>query len=487
VEGKNIMDLAKYVKFPLVSILWFAIASCQANIATVPSNQTTVTYESSSEDFPNPERGFFVPFNPIGNNPVSPLQLSDLQKVRTQNMSLVRRIYLLSEFREKPLSQSFLEMISQDCETARQAGVKLIIRFSYNWLGGGADAPRERIISHLEQLQPILGENYDAIAYIHAGFIGYWGEWNRSTNKLLNTQDMRTILFKILSVLPTERMVALRYPKNKRDIYDNQNPLSPKEAFNGTYIARTGAQNECFLASIDDWGTYMSTAPKIVEIEKNFLNLDNRYVVQGGETCNGDRESQPYIGCANALKDLVRMRWSDLNANFDKEVLKVWEVQGCIAEIKRRLGYRFRLLNSVIPHTIKPGGSFSINFTIVNDGWASPYNPRRLEAILRNRQTRKEYYLPVPEDPRLWLPGTTKIVNITGGIPANMDPGVYEVLLNLPDPTKKLYKRAEYSIRFANVNIWEASTAYNSLQTSVIVGSKASGGDYSGKDFFRTR
>jgi len=487
VEGKNFMDLAKYVKFPLVSILWFAIASCQPTVATVPSNQTTLTYQSSSEDFPNPERGFFVPFNPIGNNPVSPLHLSDLQKVRTQNMSLVRRIYLLSEFREKPLSQSFLEMISQDCETARQAGVKLIIKFSYNWLEGGPDAPRDRIIAHLEQLRPILAENYDAITYIHAGFIGYWGEWNRSTNKLLNTQDMRTILFKILSVLPADRMVALRYSKNKRDIYDNQNPLTPEDAFNGTYRARTGANNECFLASIDDRGTYMSTDPTIVEREKNFLNLDNSYLVQGGETCNAEREAQPYIGCLNALKDLRQMRWSDLNSRFDQEVLKVWEAQGCMPEIKRRLGYRFRLLNSVIPHTIKPGGSFSINLTLVNDGWASPYNPRRLEAILRNRQTRKEYYLPVPEEPRLWMPGTTKIVNIKGGIPANIPPGVYEVLLNLPDPTTKLYNRPEYSIRFANLNVWEPSTGYNYLQTSVIVAPKASGGEYSGKDFFRTR
>ena len=133
--------------------------------------QTILTYKSSSENFPNPERGFFVVIDPIGNDPVPPLQLSELQKIKNQNITLVRKIYLLSEFREKPLSQSFLRMISQDCETARQAGVKLIVRFSYNWLGGGADAPAERIISHLDQLQPILAENYDAIAYMDAGLL----------------------------------------------------------------------------------------------------------------------------------------------------------------------------------------------------------------------------------------------------------------------------------------------------------------------------
>lgn len=470
------MNLVKYIKFPLASILLFAIVSCQKTLATAPSNQTTLTYQSSSENFPNPERGFFVAIDPIGNNPVSPLQLSELQKIKSQNITLVRRIYLLSEFRQKPLSQSFLKMLSEDCETARQAGVKLIVRFSYNWLGGGPDAPRQRIISHLEQLQPILADNYDAIAYMDAGFVGYWGEWHTSTNKLVDswtldvTDDARSILLKILSVLPTERMVAIRYSKLKRQIFNNINTLSFEDAFKSSVRARTGHHNDGFRSGIDDAGTYGSTNPTIIEQEKTWLNLDTKYVVQGGEPAWPSNPPE-YDDCPGVLTDLARMHWSSLSINQDDatKMYQGWKEQGCMEEIKRRLGYRFRLVNSKVPKIVKPNGTFAMSFEIINEGWASPYNRRKVEVVLRNRKTQREHHWVVNADPRLWMAGTTRLINFAGTIPADTPYGEYDVLLNLPDPTAKLYKRPEYSIRLANPGIWEAPTGYNSLLQSTLV------------------
>jgi hypothetical protein len=375
-------------------------------------------------------------------------------------------------------------MVSNDFEVARQAGVKLIIKFTYNWLGGGEDASKKMILEHLEQLKPILASNADVIAYMHAGFIGYWGEWNRSTNNLLNTNDIRAIALKILSVLPPERMVALRYPKHKSEIFNNLSPLSSEEAFSGSQRSRTGAINECFLASLDDWGTYQDTDPAVIESEKNYLSQDNLHVVQGGETCNADREAQPYIQCDNALKELARMRWSDLNFEYEQEVLKLWETQGCLPEIQRRLGYRFRLESSVISSEVKPGGELSLNLKIANDGWASPYNPRLVEVILRHRRTGVKYYLPVEADPRRWLPDTITTLKVVGGIPDTISPGIYDVLLNLPDPAPELYRRPEYAIRLANENTWEAATGYNFLLPGMVVNLNAAGNKYTGDRFF---
>ena len=474
----------KYMRLPLalLSSLHLGIFPCQSQTVS-PTVDTS--YHKSYENFPNPERGFFTPSNPTTTN--QPLKLEDLQKVRANNRSLVRRTYLLAEFRTKPLSSAFLQMVSNDFQVARQAGVKLIIKFTYNWIGGGADAPRDTILYHLEQLQPVLANNSDVIAYMHAGFIGYWGEWNRSTNNLLNLNDIRAITFKILSVLPPERMVALRYPKHKVEIYNNSSSLDRQQAFSQSYRARTGAINECFLASSDDWGTYKDTDPEVIESEKRFLNIDNQYVVQGGETCNADSEAQPYITCDNAIKDLARMHWSDLNAEFEPDVIKLWEKQKCLPKIQRLLGYRFRLANSVISSQIKPGSEFSINLKIANDGWASPYNPRLVEVILRHSQTGAEYYLPVQADPRKWMSKTLTTLNIVGGIPNNIPPGTYDVLLNLPDPAPKLYNRPEYSIRLANKNTWEATTGYNYLLRGVTVDPNATANDYTGQQFFQLR
>lgn len=485
--------IEKYIKYLLVIIISMEVA-CQSSVAENYSYMTT-EYKTSEENFPNPERGFFVPVNPMGNNPVAPLKLSEMQEVRRQNMTLVRRYYLISAFRNKPLSKSFIKIVSSDLDTARKAGLKLIIRFGYNWEGGGYDASKDTILSHLEQLKPTLQANSDVITYMEAGFIGYWGQWISSSNNLVNNQtfaltnNSKAIFSKILSVLPPERMVVVPNPIQKKQMLNTTNPLSASEAFNGTAKARIGSHNDAFLMDANDGGYY--TADN-VERDKEFLSRDHLYVVQGGETGSDTGEALPYIGCSNALKDLARMRWSTLNSynvsyGDGWGVIKKWEAEGCLPKIQRRLGYRFRLINSTIPKKVKAAGTFSMKFEIVNDGWASPYNPRGLEVILRNPKTGNEYYLPVNNDPRLWLPGSTKVVNIVGGIPATMPPGEYQVLLNLPDPTSRLYKRPEYSIRLANQNIWEASTGYNSLLRSVIVGANSGGDKYSGKQFFRSR
>ena len=416
---------------------------------------------------------------------ISPISSYTLQEAKNKNISLVRRLYSLADYKESALPQSFLDLVSSDLQKARESGVKLIIRFGYNWFEGGSDANKDRIISHMEQLKPVLQTNYDSIAYVHAGFIGAWGEWNRSTNDLLNTPDMRDILFKFLSVVPSQRMVALRYPYYKKRIYDNENALTSSEAFNGSNRARTGAHNDCFLASQDDGGTYL--LQNDVEQQKDFLSQENLYVVQGGETCSSGSLAQAYISCDNALNELARMRWSVLNSEYEQGVLETWRNQGCFEEIERRLGYRFNLVNSEITDSTKPGGTFSAKLNIENVGWANLYNPRLVEIVLRSRGTNQEYYLRANEKPRGWFPGNVTTVNIEGGLPANIPPGEYDIFLNLPDPDSRLYNRPEYSIRLANVDVWEQSTGYNSLLSSIVIDANAEGEDYSGSNQFVSR
>ncbi|MEM1393902.1 MAG: DUF4832 domain-containing protein [Cyanobacteria bacterium P01_H01_bin.150] len=483
-------SLKKRVSSSCLMVIASLIFGCR--IMPLNASMVETSYERSSDNFPNPERGFYIQVKPIGNQPAPPLSVSQLQAVRNEKISLIRRIYLLSAFRQEPLSESFLKLVKDDLDTARKAGVKLIIRFSYNWLGGGEDATKERIFSHMEQLKPVLQENYDVIAYLNAGFIGFWGEWNNSSNGLReDSEAKKAILLEALSLLPPERMVAIRYPYYKREIFSNNNPLNSEEAFSGSDRSRTGHHNDCFLEGFDNGGTYNALNPDDIDNQKDYLNLDNRFVVQGGELCYLKEwdPSNKSDDCPNALNELERMRWSALNfrPSDGREIIQDWENQGCLQEIKRRLGYRFRLEQSSIPSNVKPGGQFSMNFEITNDGWASPYNPRKLEIVIRHQETNKEYYLTLDEEPRMWLPGTNKVVRITAGIPVDLPQGKYEVLLNLPDPHPRLYQRPEYSIRLANKNIWEESTGYNSLKQSIMVDENAEAENYSGTNFFKPR
>lgn len=432
--------------------------------------------------FPNPERGFYDQDAPLWLNlERSPQDANALRALRGQGISMLRWYFLIDEFRTGPFTDEVLTYFRSQFAAAREAGMKVIPRFSYNFPTGGEwpyqdpDAPLDRVLFHIGQLEPLLHENADVIAFMEIGFVGAWGEWHSSTNRLvehpsgLNTSS-RAIIDRLLVALPPERMIAMRYPPYKLALYGDQ-PLTPQQAFSGSPQARMGAHNDCFLASNTDWGTYPED-PTAREALKTYLSLDNRYLPQGGETCNAAEDAQPYIGCANALADLTRLRYSTLNLDYQEDVLQGWRDGGCFSEIADRLGYRFRLTGAALNQIAVAGGTFDLSFTVVNDGFASPYNPRGLEVVLRSPTTGELYRFPLQAqyDPRTWLPDLGEItINLQTELPAAMPLGRYELLLALPDPHPTLYSRPEYAIRLANQGVWEAQTGFNRLGASIDV------------------
>lgn len=432
--------------------------------------QTTITYEGTDEIFINPERGFSA----YRSNPVTQ---SFINNLKADNVSVIQRIYTIPQYNDTPLPLEFLTTLQNDLNEARIGGIKLVLRFSYTNNQNGDDAALDTILLHIDQLAPVLEENYDVISYIEAGFIGAWGEWYYSSHNLNNTVSRRTVLYALLDALPEKRSVVVRTPDYKRKIFEDTNPLMIDEAFSETDKARTGAHNDCFLASATDFGTYLDND---IEGDKTYLNLDNRFVPQGGETCC----DCGYAGCENALEDLARMHWSVLNKDYHQSVLNRWVNEGCMDEVKRRLGYRFELIEAAISDSIKPTGIFNLNFQILNKGFASPFNPRNLEVVLRNNVNNQKYRLVTGVDPRYWMAGDTIFVSVTGGIPANMIEAAYSTYLFLADPEYRLHDNPNYAIRLANNNLWEDSTGYNSLNHQLIITNNAGGETYSGSNYF---
>lgn len=213
-----------------------------------------ITYEASDENFPNPERGFFIQrsYNPgRKSRAAEPLSVEALRAVREKGMTLLRMCYTIPDFREAPLSADFLARVAADFALARNAGLKVIPRWAYNSGPiGAADASVERVLQHIEQLTPVLQANAGVIAFLEAGFVGAWGEWHSSTNGLFDdvpgawwksvNGKTRAIVAKLLEALPADRMIALRCPRFKIELYGPR-PLSSTEAFSGTPQARTGA------------------------------------------------------------------------------------------------------------------------------------------------------------------------------------------------------------------------------------------------------
>jgi hypothetical protein len=456
---------------------WAVLPVALLAAASQESGSGAAVYRPSDENFPNPERGFYyqTSYQPREGYRPPALNAAQLRKWRDSGISLVRMYYVFSEFRAAPLSAAMLDRLGADFASVRAAGMKVIPRFAYNFGPTGApDASVELILEHLEQLRPVLGANEDVIAFLEAGLIGTWGEWHHSTNGLFDpipgvwwervNDNSRAIVTKLLEVLPAGRMIALRYPRHKMDLYGPE-PLTESEAFSATPKARTGAHNDCFLASKNDWGTYTNA----IDVEKQFYRQDNLFVPQGGETCNAKEDAQPFIGCENALRELDQLHFNTLNIGYLQEVLDNWRAGGCMAEVERRLGYRFRLVDSEASAAVAPGGEFRLSFTLANEGFGNLYNQRPMEIVLRPAGGGEQLRLATGEDPRRWMAGRNTPVQLVVRIPEETEPGEYRVLLSLPDSSETLRGRPEYAIQLANAEVWEPAGGMNRLAHMVAI------------------
>ncbi|ATB33200.1 DUF4832 domain-containing protein [Melittangium boletus] len=426
---------------------------------------TTSWYSASTATIANPERGFYHHTQDCDKADFNATTLKGYRE--TQKITQVICIFYLAEFKNGPISQAQLDRFQRQASAVRSAGLKMIVRFAYTSSTAGDDVPLSRVSSHLDQLAPYLNSNADVISVMQTGLIGAWGEWyytqnfgNSGTVSQTDWNNRKAVVDKLLASLPASRMVQLRTPKFKRTMYGTT-ALASAQAFNGSAAARIGHHNDCFLASATDFGTYENTS-----VEYPYLAAETNFLPMGGETC---AFNPPRSDCASALNELGLFHYSYLNTDYEPTVLNGWASGGCRPEIDRRLGYRFSLVSATFPATATRGAAMPVAFEIKNEGWASPFNPRSVELVLRHTTSGAVHRLPLSVDPRRWAPGTTTTVSQGVTLPASLPSGTYALLLNLPDPAASLNTRPEYSIQLANSNVWEASTGFNTLQRSVTV------------------
>ena len=440
----------------------------------LPNTQLTqiVNYQPTNEIFLNPERGFLTHQDQKSDS----WQLNAnwvREKREKEGLSLVLTIYYMNEFREQPISESYLNRIRNNMRAIREGGSKVVLRFAYSYdendyNKGKGDASWQWTEKHLNQLAPIIKENADIIAVWESGFVGVWGEWYYTNHYNFEPADnaqayepRKKVLAKELSILPKDRMVSVRYPKAK--LYTQNigvgNALTAQTAFTGSDLSRIGFHNDCFLADDDDTGTYHH-----IQEHRNYVANETQYVVMGGETCRPASGYSSYAECSNALKDMATYHWSYLNQDYYEGILNLWKNK-CMDDIKRRLGYRFVLTEGKFNDNIKVGGKLQLQLKIKNEGFAAPFNPRDVQIILTKKGTGEKHIFKVNTDPRRWAAGSTTEVGTEITLPKNLTAGEYNVYLNLPDPYKNLSTRPEYSIRLANKEVWEPQTGYNKIHT----------------------
>ncbi|GAA3603420.1 DUF4832 domain-containing protein [Kineosporia mesophila] len=427
----------------------------------------TVTYTASDAVIANPERGFYK-HTETHSTGYTPLNAQTLAGYRDQGITQILRVFYLEDFASgAAISDAYLAKVRADLDTAREAGISVIVRFAYaqggDWPYSApyGDASLDTVLAHIDQLKPVFSDYVDVIELVQQGFIGLWGEGyytdhfvadpaNPGVVTAADWEKRNAVLKALLDAVPDERMVAARTMFSKQQYVGSADPLTASDGFSGSDQARIGHHNDCFLASADDYGTFLSDP---ITLDQEYLEADSAYLPVGGETCG---VNAPRSEWASASAEMQRYHYSYLNRDYNADVLNSWGETG-LTETAQKLGYRFVMTESTVSDD-------SVSLSVRNDGWAAPYNLRTAQLVLKSADATHPVAFEDHSDVRTWAPGET--VTLTGlldEVPA----GTYDVYLSVPSASSA---SGDYAVQVANQGTWDAATGLNDLKQKVTVG-----------------
>jgi hypothetical protein len=237
----------------------------------------------------------------------------------------------------------------------------------------------------------------------------------------------------LLDAVPAELAIQVRRPRFRDEL-----------PFTAAEVARIGFHDDCFLASSTDYGTY--EPPRTIEEWKDYIHAATPVVPMGGETCNDD---PTFTACASALADLERLRFDYLHEGYSGAVIDRWRTEGCLEEIRRRLGYRLIVRAVEAPARVSAGGSLRLRLELENVGFAPPRSTRRLRVVLRTATGGMVALTPRAPSPgtRAWQPGVIPPFELDVDLPSDLTAGEHEVRVVLLDDSSDA---PDYALLFAN-------------------------------------
>jgi hypothetical protein len=420
--------------------------------------QSSVSFASTTTDFPNPDRGFY---GWAGNDFVNGYDSAGVQAAYNAGQRLVMAKIQLNSYRTTDLPDSFLSTLSSRFASLRAAGMKAVPLFNYDFSASGNDATPAQIKRHLEQLKPVLEANADIIPYMRAGFIGAWGEWHSSASGSscigtnagqvsCSSADVNRAIVRdaLLANVPSSTQIGFRYPSDLIKWYPT-----------ATQQSRAGVHNDCFQAGPTDSYTYTSTS------QRTYAQALSDNTAFGGENCN-NAETPLRTSCSDILSEGKAYHLAWLNASDWSGFISAWKNGGCYAEVSRSMGYRLQLDAMSHDTQVSRGGSLAVTVDLRNVGWARVFSARKLVVTLKHK-TSGATIVGSAGNLRDLPPSATSSSRLSVGvtIPSGAQTGDYDVYLGSPDIFSSTASNPKFSVRFANADnagsaqTWDAANA----------------------------
>lgn len=317
------------------------------------ADSRTIKFAPSAIEFPNPERGWWT----YAGGSFRDFTDARAAKIAKDGFRVILGVVRLDDYRDGPIPQSALTALDKSFEHARTHGLKVILRFAYNFpLNASdpvADAPLDRVLAHIRQIGPIVTANADTIVAMQSGFIGKWGEQHSSTNGLGSAENKAKIRDAIYAAVPKSLSLQWRYPT---------------DIISWPGDTRMGFHNDCFLSSDTDVGTYSGNA-SVRATQRTAMKALTKRSFFSGETCSA-KLSEARMSCTTILSEGADFNVASLNRNYFTGFHDRWKAEGCFDAVSRKQGYDLQLVD------VKIGRRGSVSLRVKNSGWASPIQAR---------------------------------------------------------------------------------------------------------------
>lgn len=372
-----------------------------------------------------------------------------------------------------PLSAAMLRDIDARLATYEGTGMRLLLRFTYNFgpIGPTAmDAPITVIARHIEQLAPIVKRHRDLIFALEAGFIGTWGEWHDSTHGndtasahrivLAKERDQFGNLFPILVRTAGElvQFTGDLSPQGGLGIHDDYYASSALDA--NTWNPCGAHNGYCFTnytaSQLESYGAAVSTTTMFAgEFGALYPPL---------QTCDAlAAYSYTYHAQSISIHPLAAVG-SELQS------------EGCALSFYNKIGTRIELRSATITGTVRARKLLEVAVTLVNTGFGRVLRARPVSLVfLSNGSEVARIPVPLAElDLRQLASSPAPVartfqfrVKLPDTFPSS---GAVSAALLIPDPAPSLTSQAAYALPLNSVDqnnnpVFDAATGYNVIAT----------------------
>lgn len=301
--------------------------------------------------------------------------------------------YLTGHKNEKTLPDEVFDRIQTVFDTAKDLGIKLLVRFAYQGdMQGTGEASDEVMLAHMEQLKPILKKNVKVIHTVEAGFLGAWGEWHSYQME----HDREKLLRAIVDMTPEELFVQVRYPGIKNMLIQTD-PIYKRigyhdDSFFGyRYCSSASSLNP----GMPDWNQIIRESSRVPIGGETFWGYEHSEMIDGYDSIlqfSAFRQNsfsiyhsfiEDGVGKGYAMEDwqkeYVNEGWLSKNniiytPNYflDKDGNKVKRT--VFEFVSDYMGYKLEARHANIVGTLEKSGTIGVELDLVNYGFSAAFN-----------------------------------------------------------------------------------------------------------------